>query len=1131
MKKFLCVLLTFALLPWSMVSAAETAIPDGYSAAVTYKEADGFFKDAGETPWSFEWTPVGKDEYQPLEFIDSGWFHEKFQNWSYGTVQFPGSMHAGMIGDPVVAFTAPSDGKIVIAKATASKGATNLSDGVQIKILKNDEQLFPEKDWAVLMPDSKVAIPDLVLDVIKGDVIRFRVNCIKTQDADGLSWPKTISYLSKDAAAVPAAGVTVGFAEGVTLSKPEKFTDDFAGENPDSPWKFQNADVGTNDYHDLTYISGWFSGTYQNWRSGSVPYPGTFHPGEAGDGVATYVCPKDGYLALPSSTVTVTNAKSDGAKFSITKNNTPIFPATGMVLVKSTTKVTIPDLLFAVKAGDEIHFRVNCNADQNSDGVAWNPPVCYAEGVTEDVLSAAFSDIKGHWAAEAITTLAESGIVMGKSEGIFDPEAQVTRAEFLTMVQKAAKIPMADFKNYYTDVSAGAWFAKTVVSAFEWDLIADELTPDKKFSPDAPITREEMTAVMVDTLLNKNYKKIEGADLSQFSDASAVSEWVRNRVAQSVKLGLILGNPDGTFAPQATATRAEAAVILSRLINASEAKDPEGTYSEVYKAKVYSDVDIEKMILDAYNSGKKSVTIPKGAYRMSMAGAQGHIVLKNLKNFTINADGVTFLYQTINAPGVIFSNCENVTVKGLTTDYEDVGFYQGKVLSIAEDGRSLDIWVDPAYPHHFLDQAEFYTEELGAGYYRPDGTPVPNLTAGGLRTYEKIGQYRYRFFLPNETYAKLIQAGDLVGGRAKAGDNISISNCGALYFENLTVHTGLTGIGENHTNGGSTYKNLKIIPGPAPEGATLDRIYSVNGTGYFARSVRKGALMENITIRHTNDDGINVHSVYGRVAGQEDDKTVVIAFNGYDDFLVPVGDTLRFSTPEVAQVAEAKIVKAERCSYTPSSSLEDTGVSGKRNYTSFYRIVLDRKVEVQTGYYVENASLANNGLTIRNSDFGYNSPRAILTHANDALIENCTFEWVFRCAILIEPELDWGESGYVKNATIKNCTFDNCGFSTTNGAAIDISGYAGRDHENITVEGCTFNDQFRHDIIAHCINDGLIQNNAFGKQNAQAEAAGIGFYPAVSVDNTQDLTFKNNTFADEGRKVKVTANTQNIQGL
>lgn len=1131
MKKFLCVLLVFTLLPWSMALALETAIPEGYSASVTYTEKEGFFKQAGETPWSFEWTPVGKDEYQPLEFIDSGWFHETFQNWSYGTVQFPGSMHAGTIGDPVVAFTAPADGKILIHTATASKGATTLSDGVQIKILKNQEQLFPKKDWAELLPDSKVTVPDLVLDVKKGDVIRFRVNCIKTQDADGLTWPKSISYLSKDAAAVPAAGVTVGFAEGVTLSAPQKFTDDFTGENPDSPWKFQNAEVGLDEYHDLTYLNGWFSGTYQNWRAGSVPYPGTFHPGEAGDGVATFVCPKDGYLALPSSTVTVGNAKSDGARFSITKNTTPIFPATGLVVVKGGKSVTVPDLLFAVKQGDEIHFRVNCNADQNYDGVSWNPPVCYADGVEKDSLSSAFGDLKNHWAEEAVTALVEKGIVVGKSEGVFDPEAQVTRAEFLTMVQKAAQIPAFPFKDYYKDVPVGAWFSNTVTAAYAWDLIADELTPNGNFSPDAPILREEMTAIMVDTLLNKNYRKLEQGDLSQFSDASAVSQWVRARVAQSLKLGLILGNPDGTFAPKATATRAEAAVILNRFIEASAQKDPEGTYSDVYKAKVYSEVDVQKLILDAYNSGKKSVTIPKGAYRMSMDGAQGHVVLKDLKDFTINAEGVTFLYQSVNAPGVVFENCENVTLKGLTADYEDVGFYQGKVLSVAEDKRSAEIWVDPAYPHHLLDQGEFYVDEVGANYYEADGTPIPNLTAGGLRTLEKIGQYRYRFFFPNESYADLIPAGALVGGRAKVGNNISITDCGALHFENVTVHTGLTGIGENHTNGGSTYKGLKIIPGPAPEGASHDRLFSVNGTGYFARSVRKGAVMENISIRHTNDDGINVHSVYGRVAGQEDPKTVIVAMSSKDDFLLMPGDTMRFSTEKGVQMAEAKILKSETCSYTPAVDLtHDTGLvvfNGK----IYYRLTLDREVKVEPRYLSENASLANNGLTIKNSDFGYNSPRAILTHANDAMIENCTFEWVYRCAILLEPELDWGESGYVKNATIRNCSFSNCGFSTTYGAAIDISGYDGRDHENITVEGCTFNDQFRNDIIAHCINDGLIQNNAFGKQNEAAKGAGIGFYPAVSVDNTQDLTFKNNTFADETRKVKVTANTQKIQGL
>lgn len=1138
MKKLLCVLLTLCLLPWSVAWAnapadgIATAVPENMSAALTYTEQDSFYQQPGESPWSFEYTPVGSDDYRPLEFIDTGWFHETYQNWSFGTVQYPNSMHAGTIGDPVVAFTAPFDGTVQIHRTDVKKGASELSDGVQIKILKNDQQLFPAEGWADLQPGTSVAVPDLIFDVRTGDVIRFRVNCIVTQDADGLTWSKTVSYLQEDAKAAPAAGVTAGFPDGLTLSAPSRYTDDFTGANPDSPWKFQNAEVGANEYFDLEYFNGWFSEFYQNWRSGAVPYPGTFHPGEAGDGVATYVCPEDGLLALPGSVVTVSNERSDGARFSITKNNLPIYPAMGMVVVKGGRSETVPDLLFAVKKGDEIHFRVNCNANQNYDGVSWDPEVCYAEGTAELPADSAFADLDGHWAEEAVAALYARGIVVGKSEGVFDPEAQVTRAEFLTMVQKAAGIPPSSFKEYYADVPVGAWFSNTIASAYDWDLIADELTPDGKFLPDRPILREEMTAILVDTLQNLDYRALEQGNLSRFTDAGAFAEWVQERAAQSLALGLILGNPDGSFAPKATATRAEASVILQRFLAAAEATDPEGTYSEVYDAKVYADVDVQKLITDAYASGAKSVTIPAGAYRMRMDGAQGHIVLRDMKDFTINADGVTFLYQTINAPGLVLSNCENITINGLTTDYENVGFYQGEILSVAEDKRSVEVRLDPAYPHHLLDENEFYTDSLGAGYYRADGTPVPNLTAGGLKSVSKLGQYRYRFYLPADYYGELIKPGDRVGGRAKVGDNISISNCGPIHMKDVTVHTGLTGIGENHTNGGSTYENLQIVPGPKPEGARLERIFSVNGTGYFARSVRKGAVMENIAITHTNDDGINVHSVYGRVAGQEDSKTVVLAFGGYDDFLLPVGDTLRFSEADVTEVAEAKIVSAERCTYTPGADLSDTGVTGKRNYTSCYRVTLDRAVEVAPQYYVENSSLANNGLTIRNSRFGYNSPRAILTHANDALIENCTFEWVFRCAILIEPELDWGESGYARNVTIRNCTFANCGFSTTNGAAIDISGYNGRDHKNITVEGCTFENQFRYDIIAKNIDGGLLQNNRFGSQNPGAGAALLDSdYPAVLVDNTQDLTLKNNTIGDENRGIAVTDNTENIQNL
>ncbi|MBQ1936130.1 MAG: hypothetical protein II351_04700, partial [Clostridia bacterium] len=61
----------------------------------------------------------------------------------------------------------------------------------------------PKEGWVqVLDNGSDAVIPDLVFRVKKGDVIRFRLNCIANQVSDGVHWPKTISYLKTESGEV-----------------------------------------------------------------------------------------------------------------------------------------------------------------------------------------------------------------------------------------------------------------------------------------------------------------------------------------------------------------------------------------------------------------------------------------------------------------------------------------------------------------------------------------------------------------------------------------------------------------------------------------------------------------------------------------------------------------------------------------------------------------------------------------------------------------------------------------------------------------------------------------------------------------------------------------------------------------
>ncbi|MBO4954166.1 MAG: S-layer homology domain-containing protein [Clostridia bacterium] len=1109
--------------------------PEDMTIATTYTVADGFAKNPGETPWGFEHAVVNTDNYEPLEFIQNGWYSGEYQNWAQGTVQHPLSMHAGMIADPVVSFTAPIDGTVLIHATKADKTSSTLGDGVQLKILKNNQQVYPSLGWAQVLPGQVVELPDIVFKVKKGDVIRFRVNCIENQSADGIHWEKTISYLMDASNVVPASGVSTTIPEGAILSEGTTPVSAFEGTEG-TDWKFQVTPIGLNDYTDMEYIqSGWYVDTYMNWRSGAAPYRRALSAGEANDACYTYTCPKDGTIVLLENVAETRANSRDGNKFCILKNDQNIYPDMAMVEIKPGKQVKIPNLVFPVKKGDKIYFRANCNASQTADMLVWEPTVCYIDGMGEVVEKALFTDLTDHWAREAVENLFHKGIVVGKSEGIFDPEARVTRAEFLTMVQKAAKIQNVPHKDYFPDVPLGSWFTNTINAAFAFDLIADELVVDGNFLPDQPLLREEATGIMVDTMQNKKFRALGEGDLSKFTDAAQCAEWVRPSIAQAVSLGLILGNPDGTFAPKNTISRAEAAVILNRFLTATETKDAEGTYSKTYDAPFYTEVDIDKMINDAYASGAKEVLLPAGAYLVPFKGGK-HIKMTGMKDFTVKGQNTTLIFENPTGVGIDISNCENVSFVGLNTDFEECGFYQGKVIALADDNRYADIELDPAYPHHFLDTANFYTDTINARFFDDQAIPVKNLNdRGHIASYEKIGQYKYRMYFSRSDVAPKLKPGYLVGERAKSGTNFNITASYGIKLNDCNIYTGLLGINEGDSEGGTILDNVHFIPGPTPDGAQHSRLFSITGTGIFIRNVRQGMQMNNISVVRNNDDGINIHSVYGRVAEQVDDTTVIIGMRyNYDIF--KAGDEVRFATETDENTktgyldkGSAKIVSFEKLSgYTSPVDLSFRSVTGTTvNHNHYYKMKLDKKVSVSARDLFEDATMAADGLVIKNSKFEYNMPRSIMLHANNALIENCTFTGSMRYAILMDPEVDWGESGYVHNTTIKGCTFNGCAYSMKDGAALALMGYEGQNHKNIVFEGNTFNNTYYNDVIINCATNMTLKNNIFNAHNPENPVA----YPAVDIDKSDKVKLEGNTFNSAANGVKVGEKATNVTGI
>ncbi|WP_256760784.1 cadherin-like beta sandwich domain-containing protein [Cohnella sp. WQ 127256] len=172
-----------------------------------------------------------------------------------------------------------------------------------------------------------------------------------------------------------------------------------------------------------------------------------------------------------------------------------------------------------------------------------------------------FSDIAGHWAQKLIQQAAKINIVNGYADGTFRPDAPVTRAEFVVLLMKAIGTEgRGEGQNSFTDADGfGAWAKLAISRAADAGIVNGY--SDGSFRPNEHITRAEL-AVMVARAFG--IKPITTA--SGFADDASIPTWARGAVEALRQSGALQGRSDGKFAPEAEASRAEAIVIILRLL-------------------------------------------------------------------------------------------------------------------------------------------------------------------------------------------------------------------------------------------------------------------------------------------------------------------------------------------------------------------------------------------------------------------------------------------------------------------------------------------------------------------------------------------------------------------------------------
>lgn len=188
--------------------------------------------------------------------------------------------------------------------------------------------------------------------------------------------------------------------------------------------------------------------------------------------------------------------------------------------------------------------------------------------VSNDERKGSFSDIGQFysWAKEAIDSLAEEKIMTGVGGDKFAPEKTLTRAEISTMLTKALKLQTNNsYKGSFKDVKEKDWFALFVDAASRNKLVTGY--PDGTFKPQQEVNRQELIVMVVNAMGLQNEAKNSTGNKITFKDKNKIPSWAIGSVEIAEQKGLLSNIAVGYFSGSKTVNRAEAAVIIYRMLN------------------------------------------------------------------------------------------------------------------------------------------------------------------------------------------------------------------------------------------------------------------------------------------------------------------------------------------------------------------------------------------------------------------------------------------------------------------------------------------------------------------------------------------------------------------------------------
>ena len=161
--------------------------------------------------------------------------------------------------------------------------------------------------------------------------------------------------------------------------------------------------------------------------------------------------------------------------------------------------------------------------------------------------------------------MARLGFIKGYEDGSFKPNRTMTRGEFVVLLARTLNVPASSELAPLSDVESGKWYTNAINGLYKLGVITG--LPDGTFGVNEPITNEQLCTMLYRALLAFNVNpSLNNLQDITFIDSEHISKYAMEAVAMLQDRKIINGGPDGKFMPKTGAMRAQAVLIMDRVL-------------------------------------------------------------------------------------------------------------------------------------------------------------------------------------------------------------------------------------------------------------------------------------------------------------------------------------------------------------------------------------------------------------------------------------------------------------------------------------------------------------------------------------------------------------------------------------